>query len=133
MTPFFANYGFHPQTEWMKERESHKPRATMYAHWMQDIHQQAKETLENTRESMKKYYDRKATRKPSITVGGLVMFNAKNMHTKRPSQKLSPKLYGLFKVLERKDSKAYKLEISPWWKVHPVFHVSLLEPDQATN
>jgi len=42
MTPFFANYGFHPQTEWMKEREAHNPGATLYAHWMQDIHQQAK-------------------------------------------------------------------------------------------
>jgi len=60
MTPFFANYGFHPQMEWMKEREAHNPWATMYAHWMQDIHQQAKQTLENTRESMKKYYDRKS-------------------------------------------------------------------------
>jgi len=61
ITPFFANYGFHPQMEWMKEREAHKPGATLYAHWMQDIHQQAKQTLENTRESMQKYYDRKAT------------------------------------------------------------------------
>jgi len=25
MTLFFANYGFHPQTEWMKEREAHNP------------------------------------------------------------------------------------------------------------
>jgi len=32
MTPFFANYGFHPQTEWMKEREAQNPGATMYAH-----------------------------------------------------------------------------------------------------
>jgi len=54
VTPFFANYGFRPQTEWMKEREAHNPGATMYAHWRQDIHRQAKQTLENTRESMKK-------------------------------------------------------------------------------
>jgi len=25
MTLFFANDGFHPQTEWMKEREAHNP------------------------------------------------------------------------------------------------------------
>jgi len=133
MTPFFANYGFHPQTEWMKEREAHNPGATMYGHWMQDIHQQAKQTLENTRESMKKYYDRKATKQPSIEVGDLVMLNAKNIRTKRPSKKLSPKLYGPFKVLEKRASRAYKLEISPRWKTHPVFHVSLLEPYRASN
>jgi len=49
MTPFFANYGFHPKTESMKDTEAHNPGATLYAHWMQDIHQQSKQTLENTR------------------------------------------------------------------------------------
>jgi len=133
MTPFFANYGFHPQREWMKESEAQNPRATMYAHWRQDIHRQAKETLENTRELMKKYYDSKATEQPSIEVGYLVMLNAKNIHTKRPLKKLSPKLYGLFKVLEKKGSWAYRWEILPRWKIHHIFHVSLLEPDRASN
>jgi len=73
MTPFFANYGFHPQTEWMKAREAQNPGATLYGQWMQDIHQQAKQTLQHTRESMKKYYDRKATEQPSNEVGDLVM------------------------------------------------------------
>ena len=133
MTPFFANYGFHPQTEWMKEREAQNPGATMYAHWMQEVHEQARKALENTREAMKKYYDRKATDQPNIEVGDLVMLNAKNIRTKRPSKKLSAKLYGPFKVLERKGNRAYKLEISPRWKIHPVVYVSLLEPYQTSN
>jgi len=105
----------------------------MYAHWMQNIHQQAKETLENTGESMKKYYDRKATRLPSIEVGDLVVLNAKNIRTNPRSKKLSPKLYGPFKVLERKGSRAYMLEISLRWKVRRVFHFSLLESYRASN
>ena len=133
MTPFFANYGFHPQTEWMKEREAQNPGAALYVYWMQDIHRQARQTLENRRESMKQDYERKATEQPSIKVDDLVMLNAKNIRTKRPSKKLSPKLYGPFKVLEKKGSRAYKLEISPRWKIHPVFHVSLLEPYRASN
>jgi len=133
MTPFFANYAFHPQMEWMKEREAQNPGTTMYAHWMQDIHRQVKQTLENTRESMKKYYDRKATEQPSIEVGDLVMLNAKNIRPKPPSEKLSPKLYRPFKVLEKRGSRAYKLKISPPGKIHPVFHVSLLEPYRASN
>jgi len=133
MTPFFANYRFHLQTEWMKERKGHNPAATMYAHWMQDIHRQAKQTLENTRESRKKYYDRTATEQPNIKVGDLVMLNAKHIRTKRPWKKLSLKLYGPVKVSEKKGSPAYKLEISPRWNIHPVFHVSLMEPYRALN
>jgi len=82
---------------------------------------------------MKKYYDPKAMEQPIIEVGDLVMLHAKNIRTKRPSKKLSPKLYGPFKVLEKKGSRAYKLEIWPRWKIHPVFHVSLLEPYGASN
>jgi len=95
---------------------------------MQDIHQQAKQILANTRESMKKYYDREAMQQPSIEVGALVVWNAKNICTKRPSTKLIPKLDGPFTVLEKKASHAYKLEISPPWKIHLVLYVSLLEP-----
>jgi len=66
----------------MKEREVHNPGATMYPHWIQDIHRQARQTLENTWESMKKYCDRKATEQPNIEVGDLVMLNAKNIPIK---------------------------------------------------
>jgi len=82
---------------------------------------------------MKKYYNRKATEHPDIEVGDLVMFNAKNIRTKRPSKKPSSKLYCPFKVLERQGSMAYRLQISPGCKIHPVFHVLLLEAYRASN
>ena len=42
MTSFFANYGYHPQTEWLKEREAQNPGADIYGHWMKMIHQKAR-------------------------------------------------------------------------------------------
>jgi hypothetical protein len=101
LTPFFANYGFHPQTEWMKERETQNCRPTMDGHLMKSKYEQVIKTVTETRETRKKYYDRKAIPQPDIEVGDLVMLNAKNIRTKRPSKKLSPKLYGPFKVMEK--------------------------------
>jgi len=66
----------------MKAREAYNHGATMYAYWMQDIHQPAKQTLENTRESMMKYYHHKAPEHRWIEVGDLVMLNAPNIHNK---------------------------------------------------
>jgi len=86
----------------MQERKAHNPGATMYAHWIQDIHRQAEQTIETTRESMKKYYDGNATEQPSIEIADLVMLNARNIRTKRPSKKLSAKMWGPFKFLEKK-------------------------------
>ena len=112
LTPFFANYGFHPQTEWMKERDVQNPGATMYTHWMQTVQNKARKTLEQTREEMKKYYDQRATPQPDIDIGDLVMLNAKNIRSKGPTKKLSPRLYGPFKFLEKRENRAFKLYIS---------------------
>ena len=38
------------------------------------------------------------------------------------------KRLGKFRIIEKISSHAYKLELPPSMKVHPVFHVSLLEP-----
>jgi len=59
MTPFFANYGYYPQTKWLNEQEAQNPGANLYAHWIQTIHQEARQSLERTREAMGRYYDRK--------------------------------------------------------------------------
>jgi len=68
MSPFDANYGFHPQTEWMNEREAQNPGAGIYTHWIQVTHQYAKKALEQTREEMSKYYNRKAGQQLDIKV-----------------------------------------------------------------
>ena len=100
LTPFYANYGFHPQTEWMKEREAQNPGADLYSHWMKGVHKKAHKALDQTREAMKKYDDRKAIEQPDLKVGDQVMLNAKNIRTKRPSKKLGLRPYGQFKILK---------------------------------
>src|SRR5208282_5267120 len=48
----------------------------------------------------------------------------------RPSAKLSDRYLGPFTVLDVVGTHrlAYKLKLPPTWKIHDVFHVSLLEP-----
>jgi len=82
MSPFYAKYGFHPETEWMKEQEAENLGAGLYAQWMQGTHHHARKALEQTREEMSNYYDRKTRQQPDIKVGDLVMLNAKKIRTK---------------------------------------------------
>ena len=82
MSPFYANYGFYPQTEGMKEGVVQNQGAPLYTYWMQAIHVQAHDILERTRKSMSKYYDRKAKQQPDINIGNQVMLNAENIRPK---------------------------------------------------
>uniref|UniRef100_A0A0W0F903 Tf2-1-like SH3-like domain-containing protein n=1 Tax=Moniliophthora roreri TaxID=221103 RepID=A0A0W0F903_MONRR len=50
-----------------------------------------------------------------------------------PSKKLAPKREGLFKVLEVLRPVTYKLDLLHQWKIHPVFHATLLSPFKETE
>jgi len=63
-----------------------------------------------------------------FSAGELVMLSAKNINQKLPSKKLSPKKLGPFAIDTPIGSQAYRLHLPPAWRIHNVFHVSLLEP-----
>jgi len=63
----------------MKEREPQNPKAGLYSHWMKAVHVSAHKALDQTREAMTEYYDRKATKQPDLKVGNQVMVNGKNI------------------------------------------------------
>jgi hypothetical protein len=59
-----------------------------------------------------------------------VLVATKNIRQLRPSKKLSDRFLGPFEVVEviGDHGQAYKLKLPPSYRIHDVFHVSLLEP-----
>ena len=51
-----------------------------------------------------------------------------NIRTERPSKKLDWKRLGPFTIDHRIGLQAYRLKLPPSMRIHPVFHVLLLEP-----
>ena len=94
---------------------------------------QEREALTNhlrvAHESHKKYYDAKH-KAISFKVKDKVLLSAKNIRQLRPNKKLSNRFLGPFEVIEivGDHGQAYKLKLPPTYKIHNVFHVSLLEP-----
>jgi len=55
MSPFYANYGFHPTTIGPASTEPLNPASTAYAHWMQVVHKEARKGLEEAQERRRRY------------------------------------------------------------------------------
>jgi hypothetical protein len=70
---------------------------------------------------------------PILQKGDKVWLQRKYVKTMCPLNKLDFKLIGPYSILEKIGSKAYKLDLPPSVKIHPVFHISLLEPTTNQN
>ena len=77
---------------------------------------------------MAKYSNRKRLKGPTFERGDAVYLLRKNIKTKRPSDKLDYKKIGPFQISEVISPVNYKLDLPDGMRIHPVFHVSLLEP-----
>jgi hypothetical protein len=63
-------------------------------------------------------------------VGDKVLLSTKypNLKHTETNRKLLPKCIRPFEVVQVVGHMAYELKMNPGWQVHPVFHVSPLEP-----
>ena len=64
--------------------------------------------------------------------GDLVFLEGTNLQTTHPKAKLAPKRHGPFKVIKA-FAVTSRLELPKSWKIHPVFHNSLLRSYKETT
>jgi hypothetical protein len=57
-----------------------------------------------------------------------IWLEATNLKTTHPTTKLAPKRYGPFTIVKRVSDVVFQLELPRQWKIHNVFHASLLTP-----
>jgi hypothetical protein len=134
MSPFFANYGYHPRCNLRltapQGHYSADSTAEVLIKRFSHIHSILKDNLQHAQDEYKEYYDRKAQAPPIFKVGDKVWLNRRNIKTMRPSQKLDAKRLGPFSIAEvvGESKLAYRLTLPHQMRIHPVFHVSLLDP-----
>jgi hypothetical protein len=113
----------------MPRIQSNVPRAEARLSILKEVQEDLKFFMQDAQESQEKYFNRNVMQQPDFNVGDEVMLNARNIKTTRPSKKLDYKQLGPFKIIEKIGTRAYKLELpQSMSRIHPVFHVLLLEP-----
>ncbi|MBW0476105.1 hypothetical protein O181_015820 [Austropuccinia psidii MF-1] len=64
----------------------------------------------------------------------MVWLSSKNFKSTRPTRKNSERCLDPFPILKKVSNHAYHLKLTSQWKsIHPVFHISLLEPVKTST
>ena len=96
---------------------------------MEEMREQLRTTLLESRERMRKHYDKGRKPQPDFKVGDKVLLNAKNIKTMRPSKKLDHWMRGPWTIIRRVGPRAFQLDLKGYkGRKHDVFPVGLLEP-----
>ena len=134
-TPFFLNFGYHPCTPIDILREADETTietVNQFTLRMQRAFSRAQFFLHKAQERQKVQAD-KRRREQVFHVGDQVLLSTNNLQLKQvPARKLQKKFVGPFFVTRCIGPVAYELELPEAWKIHPVFHTSLLRPFKVT-
>jgi hypothetical protein len=129
-SPFNIWYGYQPEFLPPLNFTSAFPTVEERLKSLEQIQTEVSAALAIAAEIMKN----KRTTNPSHTFSSrqLVWLEGSNIKTTHPKAKLAPKRHGPFKILSTSPTNS-RLQLPPTWRIHPMFHNSLLSPYKETT
>jgi RNase H-like domain found in reverse transcriptase/Integrase zinc binding domain/Chromo (CHRromatin Organisation MOdifier) domain len=128
MIPFVANDGRTPRFIPGLIRRHLVPQADSLVDSMTKVVSDLRANLSLAQDRYSTAANRQRSTPPTLQVGDLVFLNRKNIKTARPVRKFDDKFFGPFAIKRIINPVAYELDLPSSMRIHPVFHVSLLEP-----
>jgi reverse transcriptase-like protein/integrase-like protein/chromodomain-containing protein/aspartyl protease len=127
VSPSYANFGYNPEAYRATRTGPQAERAILHADRLKELHEEMRKELEYVRQRMSTYANKKRLKGPIFREGDMVYLLRRNIKTKRPSDKLDFKKLGPFPVKKVISKTNYELSLPKTMKIHPIFHISLLE------
>ena len=132
-TPFFSNYGKDPNLFMEPQQGPATEKALTKASDLKKVHKKLKERIEKSKKTLVKTRYKDSKTAPQLEEGSKVYLLTKNLKTKRGTKKLDHVKVGPFLVKRKKGELNYELDLPKDARIHPVFHISLLEPAHPDN
>jgi hypothetical protein len=127
--PFYVNFGYHPRFQPdLSTTDNPTPDVSNYVSSLVKLHDQLCAEIQWAQTEQAEQANKCQKPDPILREGDMVWLKRKYMKTTWPSNKLDFRFIGPYPILEKIGSKAYKLSLPPSVKIHPAFHLSLLEP-----
>jgi len=126
-SPFYLNYGYHPRHSPVIPDQTCIPRTEEMTKDFVDLNKKLKENLKKAIETQKLQADKRRSKPPEFKTGDKVWLDS-SLIIHKGNKKFKPRKLGPYKILEKISEVSYKLELPKTIKIHPVVHVSSLEP-----
>jgi hypothetical protein len=124
-SPFYLMMGYEPRDVPLAFEKSNIPSADESMKELERARDEALAAHELARQVMANRLTKGFT---PFSKGDKVWLETKNLRTSHECRKLAPKREGPFEIEEVLGPVTYRLRIPQHWKIHPVFHASLLSP-----
>jgi Integrase zinc binding domain/Chromo (CHRromatin Organisation MOdifier) domain len=127
--PFDLLMGYMPRLH-VSMSQSHIPAVTSHCDQLLMARTMALMAIRNMQQMLLKHMLRKKGQCHfhPFTMGQKVWLEGTNIKTSHPTKKFTPKRYGPFPITDVISPVVYHLTLPPSWKIHNVFHISLLTP-----
>ncbi|MBW0480152.1 hypothetical protein O181_019867 [Austropuccinia psidii MF-1] len=131
-SPFFTVYARDPQFDSVHITQD-TPDGKLSTK-IQSVQKDIKRALGVSINRFKRYADKRRASPPVFNPFDIVWLSSTNIKSTRPTKKLSERWLGPFPILKKVSTHSYNLKLPSQWKsIHPVFHISLLEPVKTST
>ena len=129
VSPFFANKGYHLNITVHPKRDIASSRAHDFAVDLDELQSTLKAEISAAQQRYQKSADVRCSPASDFKVGDKVFVKAQFFQTTWSSKKLSEKYLGPYEIIAQPGTLSFTLHLPESIRsVHPVFHVSMLEP-----
>jgi hypothetical protein len=127
-TPFFANFGKDPQMFRDTRPNPNAEAAQTKVNHLRKLHGELSDHIKLSQSRVTKARYKTSKNGPQLKKGDKVYLLTKNLKTRKRSRKLDHVKVGPFLIAEQRSAVSYRLQLPKDARIHPVFHISLLEP-----
>ena len=101
---------------------------------LSELHEELRKAILSSQEQYQRSADKNRIPPPNFKVGDKVYVKAKFFQTTRPTKKLAEKYLGPHKIIAQAGPLLFTLQLpDSMCAIHPVFHVSMLEPSTPNS
>ena len=134
VSPFFANKGYHLNITVHPKHDIAFSRAYDFAVDLNELQSTLKAEISMAQQHYQKSADARCSPTSDFKVGDKVFVKAQFFWTTQLSKKLSEKYLGLYEIIAQSGNLSFTLHLpESMHSVHPVFHVSILEPSMSNT